>query len=410
MATEMATVTVTQNGNTKVNIFQPGEQFRQAEDVQGTPLLQRPTGSVQDIARSAPKIKGLEIWALDRWLDKFQWLQRSSKTQGRPEPGIKLPQRAVALATSDIEDGTKTSVHTALPDRRAGKAAKALLQPLAPAEDMTRSAGPSISQAGDSRATREATQILEQNHMPDNTEEELGKDDAGLSTSTGLQANHVIDEGSLTAPITRGRQESASETGASLSTSVEETSRIESSVAQGKRPEVDPVFAVFPTQLSGSVGKDVLIRLSKIDRVKQLQLAHTLKAQARDIQMSPQSIQKLADFAAFLGCSVDTQVNIFGRELPPDLVPSFVQVDELALGISAHYSVTYICISGWTTNDEVSNFHRVMSKRENKYHYAPWKLCYEVFPVRYLAAPGLGDTTYKLNIRTPPEVGDTLCG
>lgn len=395
-------MTVTQNGNTK-----------------GTPLRQRPAGSVQDIAESAPKIKGLEIWALDRWLDKFQWLQRSTKTQRRPDPGMKLPLRPVALATSHVQNVAKNNAHTCkefgltLPDRRAGKAPEALSPPpLAPAEDMVRSAGPSISQPGDSRAVREATQILERNHMPDNTEEDLGQDVTGLSTSRSPQANHVLDERSLTAPITRGGQESVSEIGASPSTSVEETSRIESSVAQGKRPEVDPVLTVFPTQLNGSVGKDVLIRLSKTERVKQLQLAPTLKALAKDIKMFPQSIQRLADFAAFLGCSVESQLNIFGRELPPDLVPSFVQIDELALGISSHRSVNYICICGWTTNDEVSNFHRVMSKRENRYLYAPWKLCFEMCPVKYLAAHGLADTTYtyKLNVRTPPEVGDTLCG
>jgi hypothetical protein len=168
-----------------------------------------------------------------------------------------------------------------------------------------------------------------------------------------------------------------------MSARIQDVLQVKPKVNKGKQPEVDHV----EPGVGISAPRDVRVRLSKVDRVKQLKFAPMMKALAEQIQMPPAAIERLANFSAFLGCSVESQINTFGQELPPDLVPSFVQIDEMALGIGSE-TVTYICIWGWTADDQISNFHRVMAKKQHRHLCEPWKLCYEMFPFSYLAAHG----------------------
>jgi hypothetical protein len=66
---------------------------------------------IDDVAESAPKTLALDYWALDRWLEKFHWLQKLSRRQNRKDfgtkpqlrPPLRPPQRPVSTAPADVE-------------------------------------------------------------------------------------------------------------------------------------------------------------------------------------------------------------------------------------------------------------------------------------------------------------------
>lgn len=127
---------------------------------------------------------------------------------------------------------------------------------------------------------------------------------------------------------------------------------------------------------------------------------------AQEVKMEEEHVKKLEKFSFFLAGSVERQKNVFKEELPPNLHLYFVQIDESAIRLSKNNSVTYICVSGWAENADITNFHTVMS---DSYHflYDPWKLCYErVLLIQPAVHP---EELYQITLQSDADE-NTLCG
>ncbi|KAH6637161.1 hypothetical protein F5144DRAFT_611768 [Chaetomium tenue] len=119
----------------------------------------------------------------------------------------------------------------------------------------------------------------------------------------------------------------------------------------------------------------VQVPVSKLERVRTLKFRSRLELNAQEIGLSTAEFNKLRAFSAFVGTA--NQRTLFGRQLPP------CHRYAVSIELDGSGAQTYICIDGLTREEDIRDFHAVMSQRKYRKYYEPWKLCFKMVEISY---------------------------
>ncbi|KAM7184914.1 hypothetical protein V8F20_012006 [Naviculisporaceae sp. PSN 640] len=154
----------------------------------------------------------------------------------------------------------------------------------------------------------------------------------------------------------------------------------------------------------------VKIPRSKFDRIRHMEFKTSIQLKAREVRLSKPETDKLGAFSEFV--STRNQQILFGKRPLPQCHAYVVELHH-----ECPEPQTYICISGLKEEDDIRRFYAVMSQREHRKYYEPWKLCFRMAEVPNCAAPCALTAAGQDNNPTSPvcrifvdDLAITLCG
>ncbi|KAK4449604.1 hypothetical protein QBC34DRAFT_438044 [Podospora aff. communis PSN243] len=158
-----------------------------------------------------------------------------------------------------------------------------------------------------------------------------------------------------------------------------------------------------PTQLAPASGIPVEVRLRALERLQKLELASSLGLRAdRMADFTDAERLKLTQFQNEFN---SVRIDWFRGRPMPNVRFELVVLTKDGAAPSGTREGTSICIRGLQTDDEIKEFHRVMSRDFVRRLYRPMRLTYDTSLIR--AAAREIDETYDYQ---QSSFRDTLCG